>query len=82
MKKNDKENFDLTHIFTPPPMPIEVKKIHIMLNQVEKWIALGEVELSEKHWDLISDECRKYGTGKKLTSPPEHPSGRRITDNK
>ena len=48
--------------FCPPPPPKEVAKIQVMLRQVEKWINVGEKELAEKHWNLISEECRKYGT--------------------
>jgi hypothetical protein len=48
-------------VFTPPQPSKEVAKIQIMLRQVEVWINAGETELAEKHWILISDECRKNG---------------------
>jgi hypothetical protein len=52
-------------VFTPPPPPREVLKISEMLRQVQIWINQGETEIAEKHWDLISEECKRYGTGKK-----------------
>ena len=58
--KKEKVKWYDPKLFIPPPK--EVAKIREMLNQVEKWINSGEHELAEKHWMLIADECRKYGT--------------------
>ena len=61
--KNKQEKKEIVHkFFAPPPPPKEVAKIQTMLRQVETWINAGEIELAEKHWILISEECRKYGT--------------------
>lgn len=60
---NKQEKKEFVHqFFAPPPPPREVAKIQTMLRQVETWINAGETELAEKHWILISEECRKYGT--------------------
>ena len=40
-----------------------VSKVREMLKQVEVWINSGDDNLAEKHWDLIAEECKKYGTG-------------------
>jgi hypothetical protein len=63
--KTEKKQY---HVFVPPtpPPPREVLKIKEMLRQVEIWINQGETEIAEKHWDLISEECKRYGTGKKV----------------
>ena len=60
--KKKEVKWDDHKLFIPPPPPKEVAKIREMLNQVEVWISSGEKELAEKHWMLIADECRKYGT--------------------
>lgn len=58
--KKEKLKWNDPKLFIPPPQ--EVVKIREMLKQVEVWINSGEKELAEKHWILIADECRKYGT--------------------
>ncbi len=60
--KKEKLKWNDHKLFIPPPPPKEVAKIREMLKQVEVWINSGEKELAEKHWTLIADECRKYGT--------------------
>lgn len=60
--KEEKKEWKAHTINLPPPPPKEVQKIQAMLKQVEVWINLGEAELAEKHWNLISDEARRYGS--------------------
>jgi hypothetical protein len=54
----DKKKEIVNRTSTSPP---EIAKIQLMLRQVEVWIKAGETELAEKHWELISEEARKYG---------------------
>lgn len=61
-RKIEKKDFRDHKLNIPTPPPKEVAKIREMLKQVETWINSGEKELAEKHWMLIADECRKYGT--------------------
>ena len=61
-KTNSKVEFTSLTPFIPPPPPQKVIKISKMLNQVTTWIELGDAELAEEHWDLISKECSKFGT--------------------
>jgi len=63
--KKEKVKWNDHKLFIPPPPPKEVAKIIEMLKQVETWINSGEKELAKKHWMLIADECRKYGTAQK-----------------
>jgi hypothetical protein len=60
--KKEKTDWKAHTLRIPKPPPKEVAKIREMLKQVEIWINSGENELAEKHWVLIADECRKYGT--------------------
>ena len=48
----------------PPREPKEVQRIKEMLYQVTTWMNSGENELAQKHWILISDECKKISEQK------------------
>ena len=58
----EKTDWKAHTLHIPPPATKEVAKIREMLKQVETWINSGEKELAKKHWMLIAEECRKYGT--------------------
>lgn len=47
----------------PMPPSKNVSKIQQMLVQVQEWENSGDKDLARKHWDLISEECKKYGEG-------------------
>ena len=55
----DTDNVKYQSIWIPPPPPKEVQKIRLMLSQAMEWASFGDQELTQKHWQLIADECQK-----------------------